>query len=145
MAKFILSLLILLASLVLQFFAASLGYSFDLAFAALLAAAFLLDWREFLPLVLIGILGLNWQPAASPVILVYGLFPLVVYALHRFYPWEPLAGVILGAVFGVGLLALASGAHLGAIGIGSLLVDAFAVVIWGVLSYYAILVSDGKI
>jgi hypothetical protein len=134
MPKFLISALLLLASLALQFFAASLGYSFDLALAALIAFAFILDFAELLPLVALAVLIINWQPAVSGAILVYALFPLAFYGLRKVFPWEPWVAIPVVAVLGAIALGLATGAAYA----GALLADAALMALFASFSFWMV-------
>jgi hypothetical protein len=140
MKSFLTGLLLLLASLVLQFWAASFGYSFDLAFAVLIACAFVLDWAELLPLTALTVLVLNWQPAVSPAILAYAFFPVAVRGLRQFLQWQSWVGVLVAAALGAGLVALAAGLNFGVIGWSVILLDATAMASFGLFVFWMLAV-----
>ena len=135
MQKFFLGILIFVAALVLQFFAASFGFSFDLAFATVIALAFMLDFAELLPIVLLDALILNWQPALSPTIVVYLVFPILAFGLCRIFPWESWIAIPSAVVVGTLVAVFSAGAGIAAIGIGTVLGDVITSMIWALVPY----------
>ena len=131
MQKFLIAWLWLVASLVLQYLAASFGWPGDLALAALIAFAFAFTWFEMLPFVAASVLMLNWQPAASPAMLVIALLPLALCGLRKMVSWEPWIAVPIAAAVGAALIRWSSGAASVTITVEDILIMA----IWSVASY----------
>ena len=77
------ALLTLLTALALQFWLVPFGIHADLAFAALIAFAFLFDALELVAFILLAVLIINWQPGFSVDIIAFALIPLVVYFIQR--------------------------------------------------------------
>jgi hypothetical protein len=99
--KFFSALAILILALFLQFFAASIGWHFNLALAALIAFAFALDdFWEVLVADLLAVLILNWQPAISGTLILFALIPLAAFAFRKLIhsiAWiGTLAAIIVG-------------------------------------------------
>ena len=69
------------------------GIWINFTLAALVTAAFFLNFLELLILILISIFVLNWQPAFSLEIALYIILPLVVFVLHKFLPFKPWLGI----------------------------------------------------
>ena len=108
--KFFAGLFILFIALFAQFWFASIGWYFDLSFAALISFALLFDLWELIALVCVAVFIVNWQPGASPEILVFGLYPIALYFSKHIVHWqlwlENLAAIALGF-----FLLYAVGAH----------------------------------
>lgn len=81
-------LIILFLALVLQFSLATAGIRLGLSFAILISFAFLFEFWELAFFVLLTVFILNWQPAASPEILTFALFPLAVYFCRNILHWR---------------------------------------------------------
>lgn len=101
--RFLLAILLLGIALILQFL-----FSFDFAFAVLIAFAVALEFWELLFLILCSVFFLNWQPAPSLTIAVIALYPLVVFASHRFFRWQGWFGMIVSIAVGIFILTLAA-------------------------------------
>lgn len=112
--RFILAILILLLSCALQFWFASAGVFINFIMAALIVFAFFFDIWELLVFVLFAIFVVNWQPAVSLDIIVFGLIPIAAFAFHKAFAWTLLAGIPVAIVGGFLLLyvAIAPGAFL---------------------------------
>lgn len=93
-------LVILLIALALQFWFASAGIYLDLAFAALISFAFIFDFWELLILIFLAVFILNWQPAISFAILVFGLFPIVAHFSRGVLHWQPWIENLIAIVIG---------------------------------------------
>jgi len=100
MLKLSAGLLILLIALALQFWFASSGIYLNLAFATLISFAFVFDIWELIVLVLIAVFTINWQPAASPEILILALFPVAVHLSRNILHWQPWIENILAVTLG---------------------------------------------
>jgi hypothetical protein len=104
-SKVFAGLVLLLIAFAFQFSLAAANVYIDLSFAALIAFAFVFGFWELVFFVLVGVFVINWQPAASPEILIYALFPFVVHFLRDAFHSQPWF-LNLVAIF-LGFLALA--------------------------------------
>lgn len=95
MLKLSAGLLILFVAFLLQFLFASAGIFVNLSFAALISFAFVFGFWELLLLVVISVFIVNWEPAASPEILVVAIFPVAAYLSRDIFRW---AGWLQNAV-----------------------------------------------
>jgi hypothetical protein len=102
--KLLLGFLTLLVCLSLQFWLVPFGIRADLAFAALIALAFIFDFLELTAFALAAIFIINWQPGISSDIVAFALIPLVVHVIQRGVHADAWIGVMVAVVFG--LLAL---------------------------------------
>jgi len=91
--RFILAFLVLLLACALQFWFASTGIFIDFILATLIVFAFFFDIWELLAFVLFGIFVLNWQPAASVDIFIFGIVPIAAYAFHKVFAWAAWAAI----------------------------------------------------
>ena len=103
----ILAILILLLACALQFWFASAGIFINFILATLIVFAFYFDILELLVFVLFGIFVVNWQPAASTDIFIFGIIPIAAYAFHRVIAWSVWAAAPAAIVCGFFLLYLA--------------------------------------
>lgn len=100
MTRFLIAFLFLALAAVLQFWFASFGVFINFIFAALIAFAFLFDILDVIFFILLAIFIMNWQPAFSWELLIFGLVPLAAYLLHQNSSYEVwaanLASIFLG-------------------------------------------------
>ncbi len=110
----ILAILILLLACALQFWFASAGTFINFILATLIVFAFYIDIWELLVFVLFGIFVVNWQPAVSADIFIFGIIPIAAYAFHKVFAWSVWAAAPAAIVCGFFLLylAIAPGAFL---------------------------------
>jgi hypothetical protein len=88
--KFIIAFLILIFACVLQSWLASMNIFIDVILASLIAFAFFFDIWELLVFILFSIFVINWQPAFSVEILLFGVIPLITFVARKFFaliPW----------------------------------------------------------
>jgi hypothetical protein len=113
--RFILAVLIFLLACTLQFWFASAGVFINFILASLIVFAFFFDLWELLVFVLFAVLVINWQPAPSVDIFVFGIIPLAAYAFHKVFVWTLWAAVPTAIVCGflILYLAIAPAAFLG--------------------------------
>ncbi len=131
----VLAILLLLLACALQFWFASAGTFVNFILAALIVFAFYFDIWELLVFVLFGIFVINWQPAVSTDIFVFGIIPVAAYAFHRVFAWSVWAAAPVAIVCGFALLylALAPAAFLGDWKL--FLIDAFGGLVFGGLVF----------
>jgi hypothetical protein len=103
----ILAILVLLLACALQFWFASAGVFVNFILATLIVFAFYFDIWELLVFVLFGIFVVNWQPAVSTDIFIFGLIPIAAYAFHKVFAWSMWAAAPAAIVCGFFLLYLA--------------------------------------
>ena len=103
----ILAILILLLACALQFWFASADVFVNFILATLIVFAFFFDILELLVYILFAIFVINWQPAVSVDIFVFGLLPIAAYAFHKVLSWTVWAAVPVTIVCGFILLYLA--------------------------------------
>src|SRR5580693_6064425 len=106
--KFFSALAILLLALFLQFLFAGAGWHLDLALAALIAFAFILDFWELLALDLLAVFLLNWQPAPSIALLAFALIPLAVFVFHKLVRLHGWIGIPVAIFIGFLLFYIAA-------------------------------------
>jgi len=87
--RFILAILILLLACALQFWFASAGTFVNFILATLIVFAFFFDIWELIVFILFAILVINWQPAISVDVFVFGIIPVAAYAFHKVFAWTP--------------------------------------------------------
>ena len=104
--RFILALLILLLACALQFWFAAAGVFVNFILAALIVFAFSFDIWELLVFILFAIFVINWQPAASVDIFMFGIVPIAAYAFHKVFAWTPWLAAPVAIVCGFFLLYL---------------------------------------
>jgi hypothetical protein len=105
--RFILAILILLLACSFQFWFASAGMFINFILAALIVFAFFFDIWELLVFVLFAIFVVNWSPAVSVDIIVFGILPLAAYAFHKVFAWTLWASIPVAIISGFLLLYLA--------------------------------------
>jgi len=105
--RFILAILILLLACALQFWFASAGVFVNFILATLIVFAFSFDILELLAFVLFAVLVINWQPAASVDIFVFGIIPIAVYVFHKIFTWTAWVVAPVAIVVGFFVLYLA--------------------------------------
>jgi len=103
----ILAILILLLACALQFWFASTGTFINFILATLIVFAFYFDIWELLVFVLFGIFVINWQPAVSTDIFIFGIIPIAAYAFHKVFTWSVWAAAPIAIACGFILLYLA--------------------------------------
>jgi len=104
--RFFAALLCMLLAMVLQFWFASAGIFIDFVFGALIAFAFVFAFWEIVFFVLLSLFVINWQPAASLTLGVFGGLPLLAYGFRKLFPWQAWAGNIIAMVLGLFILYL---------------------------------------
>jgi hypothetical protein len=105
--RFVLGLLVLLFSCALQFWFLSAGVFVNFILAALIVYSFFFDIGELLVFVLFAIFVINWQPAASTDIFVFGIIPIAAFAFHRSLKWAAWAAAPAAIICGFLILYLA--------------------------------------
>ncbi len=100
-------LAVLMIAFLLQFSLAFAGLRIDLSYAALIAFAFVFGFWELILLVLAAVLVVNWQPAASPELLVFALYPCAIYFLRNILHWQVWLEDLLATLFGFAILYFA--------------------------------------
>jgi hypothetical protein len=108
MIKLTAGLFILFIAFLLQFLFAAAGVSVNLAFAALISFAFLFEFWELLLLTVIAVLIVNWQPAVSPEILVFALFPAAAHFSRDVFRWAGWLTNAVAILVGFFILAIAA-------------------------------------
>lgn len=130
--RFIVAFVLLLLALLLEIaFGDVLGVWLGFTLAILIAAAFFLDFRELLPLILFAALVLNWQPAWSPEILFFSTIPILVYVAKAFVPLQPFSGSLSFIFLSTLLFYLIFSPRLFIIHPGVFFLDLFASLIYG--------------
>ncbi len=138
MLKFFAGFFILLAAFLLQFLFASAGIAANLSFAALISFAFVFEFWELLVFAAAAAFIINWQPAISPALAAYALFPLAAHFLRRFVRWAGWLANAAAILAGFLLLALAISPGALAAHEGSFLVDLAAGEIFGALAFLSL-------
>jgi hypothetical protein len=105
--RFILAILILLLACSFQFWFASAGMFINFILAALIVFAFFFDIWELLVFVLFAVFVVNWSPAPSVDIIVFGIIPLAAYAFHKVFAWTLWTAIPVAIICGFLLLYLA--------------------------------------
>jgi len=101
--RFGITALVLALSFFAKFWLLSiLNWSPDLVLAALLTAAFFVDFREYAVLLLASLWFMNWQPGLHPEIVWLGLLLSVAFFAHYYSPWQ---SWLSNAVFTLAVLA----------------------------------------
>jgi hypothetical protein len=131
--KLLAGLLILFIALTLQFWFASVGWSFDLSFAALISFAFIFDFWELLVLIFLAVFIVNWQPRVSLEILIFGLYPIVLYFSKGILHWQVWLENAVTTFLGFLILYLIAG-H-GSVNLHLFLPDVVAGMIFGALIF----------
>jgi hypothetical protein len=131
----IIAILILLLACALQFWFASAGTFINFILATLIVFAFFFDIWELLVFTLFAIFVVNWQPAPSADIFLFGILPIAAYAFHKVFAWTVWAAIPAALVCGFFLLylAIAPSAILGNGGL--FLVDLFGGLVFGGLVF----------
>jgi len=126
-----LAVLILLLACALQFWFASAGIFVNFILATLIVFAFFFDILELLVFVLFAVFVVNWSPAVSTDIFIFGIIPVAAYAFHKVFAWTIWAAIPAAIVCGFLLLylAIAPAAFLGSV--GSFLLDLLGGLIFG--------------
>ena len=75
--------------------------------ATLIVFAFFFDIWELIVFILFAVFVVNWQPAISVDIVLFGVIPLAAYAFHRIFAWTLWAGIPVAIVCGFLLLYVA--------------------------------------
>src|SRR5262249_51964999 len=73
---------------------------------ALIVFAFIFDFWEIIFFVLLSVFIINWQPAPSLPLIIFGIFPIFTYGFRTLVPWQPWAGVLIATAAGLFLLYL---------------------------------------
>lgn len=105
--RFLAGLAVLALALMLQFLFVDAGVQGTFSYAALIGFAFVFGFRELVFFVLLAVFMVNWQPAASPEILVYALYPFVVLFCRNFLHWQVWLEGLLAIIIGFMALYLA--------------------------------------
>ncbi|HUC01671.1 MAG TPA: hypothetical protein VMA75_02090 [Candidatus Paceibacterota bacterium] len=134
--RFILAILILLLACSLQFWFASANVFVNFILAALIVFAFFFDFWEMLVFVLFAVFVVNWAPAPSVDIVVFGLIPLAAFAFHKAFRWSRWAGAPVAIVAGFLLLYLAIAPAAFLPGWESFLTDLFGGLVFGALVFF---------
>jgi hypothetical protein len=98
--RFILAFLILIFACALQSWFASFNIFIDLILATLIAFAFFFDITELLVFILFGILVINWQPAISIEVILFGIIPLLTFGFYKMFALILWAAVPIAIVVG---------------------------------------------
>lgn len=98
--RFILSLLILIFACALQSWFASMDVFMNFILASLIVFAFFFDVWELLVFILFSIFVINWQPAISAEIILFGLVPLAAYAFHQLFAFVLWVAVPIAIIVG---------------------------------------------
>jgi hypothetical protein len=104
--RFILAILILLLACGLQFWFASAEVFINFILAALIVFAFYCDIWELIVFVLFAILIVNWQPAVSVDIIIFGIIPIAAFTFHKIFAWTLGAGIPVAIIGGFLILYL---------------------------------------
>lgn len=87
--KFITVALVVVFSLVFQIkLGEFFGFYPNLALAALITVAFILNLFELIFWALLIVLVLNWQPAVTPEMIMIVTVPLAAFYFHKLLPWR---------------------------------------------------------
>ena len=99
LSKALIATLIFLVALALQI---RLGNAFggilDLALLTLVIAAFFVKLEVLLFLIALGVLILNWQPAASTELALFVGIPLFVFFFRQALPWQTWLNAMVSAL-----------------------------------------------
>lgn len=92
--KFLPAFIFLILGIFLQLFLGGVsGVWINFVLAALVVAAFSVNFLELLVLILSAIFVLNWQPAFSLEMALYALLPAFILWLRKFFPLKPWIGI----------------------------------------------------
>ena len=136
--KFILALLLLIFACALQAWFASIGVFIDLILATTIIFALFFDIWELLIFVLFSVLVINWQPAFSVEILLFGLIPLIVQGFYRFFGLIAWATAPFAIIFGFLFFYLGVAPTMFLVNIVPFSMDLFGGLIFGTLVYLAL-------
>lgn len=131
MIKVTAGLLILFIAFLLQFLFASAGLAVNLSFAALISFAFVFGFWELLFLIAVAVFIVNWQPAVSAELLVYGLFPVAAYLARDVVRWAGWLQNAVAVFAGFFVLAFAASPAAAVAHWGSLAIDIAAGELFG--------------
>lgn len=135
--RFILALLIIVFACALQSWFASMNIFIDFILAALIVFAFFFDIWELLVFILFSVFVINWQPAISTEIILFGIIPIAAYASYKFFALIRWAAIPIAIIVGflVFYLVIASGMFFAN---GELfLIDVLGGLVFGELVFYA--------
>lgn len=136
--RFILALLILIFACALQSWLASINIFVDLILATAITFAFFFDIVELLVFILFSIFVINWQPAISAEIVLFGLIPLAAYGFHKVFAMVLWAAVPIAVIVGFLIFYIALAPTMFFVNWLTFLVDIFGALVFAGLVSFAL-------
>lgn len=142
--KFFAAVLFLVLALILQFWTAAGGTVIDFVFTALIVCGFIFELYEILFFILLALFIINWEPAASLPLAVFGIVPLLAYASRKFFHVEAWAGTLAAIALGLLVLYLSISPRLFAANLRIFFTDLIASLVFGSLMFFALRYSHRR-
>ncbi len=129
-------LLVLLSFLVEMKIRAAFGVAPELVFALLVGYVFFFSTLELVFFIGLGVIFLNWQPAAGIEFTIIAGIPLLLSLVKNILPWQGWLEHLIAIVAGV-ILLYAVSYSVNIIPISSLIFEDIALsVLWGAVMFY---------